>query len=241
MSLAFDQIKEELKLKDYNLWLLIDDNNDEQLEQKVIETTRLENIKNYTISKYDNCYITNSKYSDEYKEFMNGTSAKEEDIFDSNINVKTVNNEQYKEYIKKLGLNYEKMKNKAILINNIRVGKYDEEKNKYIQKNIKMFEYKENETINCKTSDDKQFDVEIGIITDILPFGLEEPSNYALMIVSNDIYEKYNIDNLQLSKNRKILLELIKKANIEHNVSLRMIEQETGISREKLRKIKRGE
>lgn len=47
-----------------------------QLEQKVIETTRLENIKNYTISKYDNCYITNSKYSDEYKEFMNGTSAK---------------------------------------------------------------------------------------------------------------------------------------------------------------------
>lgn len=54
-----------------------------------------------------------------------------------------------------------------------------------------MFEYKENETINCKTSDDKQFDVEIGIITDILPFGLEEPSNYALMIVSNDIYEKY--------------------------------------------------
>ena len=191
MSLAFDQIKEELKLKDYNLWLLIDDNNDEQLEQKVIETTRLENIKNYTISKYDNCYITNSKYSDEYKEFMNGTSAKEEDIFDSNINVKTVNNEQYKEYIKKLGLNYEKMKNKAILINNIRVGKYDEEKNKYIQKNIKMFEYKENETINCKTSDDKQFDVEIGIITDILPFGLEEPSNYALMIVSNDIYEKY--------------------------------------------------
>lgn len=191
MSLAFDQIKEELKLKDYNLWLLIDDNNDEQLEQKVIETTRLENIKNYTISKYDNCYITNSKYSDEYKEFMNGTSAKEEDIFDSNINVKTVNNEQYKEYIKKLGLNYEKMKNKVILINNIRVGKYDEEKNKYIQKNIKMFEYKENETINCKTSDDKQFDVEIGIITDILPFGLEEPSNYALMIVSNDIYEKY--------------------------------------------------
>ena len=191
MSLAFDQIKEELKLKDYNLWLLIDDNNDEQLEQKVIETTRLENIKNYTISKYDNCYITNSKYSDEYKEFMNGTSAKEEDIFDSNINVKTVNNEQYKEYIKKLGLNYEKMKNEAILINNIRVGKYDEEKNKYIQKNIKMFEYKENETINCKTSDDKQFDVEIGIITDILPFGLEEPSNYALMIVSNDIYEKY--------------------------------------------------
>ena len=69
---------------------------------------------------------------------------------------------------KKLGLNYEKMKNKAILINNIRVGKYDEEKNKYIQKNIKMFEYKENETINCKTSDDKQFDVEIGIITEIL-------------------------------------------------------------------------
>lgn len=93
MSLAFDQIKEELKLKDYNLWLLIDDNNDEQLEQKVIETTRLENIKNYTISKYDNCYITNSKYSDEYKRIYEWNICKRRGYICSNINVKTVNNE----------------------------------------------------------------------------------------------------------------------------------------------------
>ena len=52
MSLAFDTVKNELNLQDYNLSLSINMKNDEEMYQKVLETTKLENIKNYTVSKY---------------------------------------------------------------------------------------------------------------------------------------------------------------------------------------------
>ena len=190
MSLAFDEVKNELNLRDYNLSLLIDVKNDEQMYQKALETTKLDNITNYTVSKNDSCYITNPRYSSEYKEFMNVTSDEENDTFDGYINVRTINNEQYKEYIKELGLDYEEMKNKAILIDNRVIGKYDSEKGKYIEKTVKVFDYKENDTINCKTQDDKQFKIKIGLSTDSLPFGIEPISNY-FMIISDEVFEKH--------------------------------------------------
>ena len=190
MSLAFDTVENELNLQDYNLSLLINIKNDEEMYQKVLETTKLENIKNYTVSKYDSCYITNPRYNSEYIEFMNVTSDEESDIIDGYINVRTINNEQYKEYIKELGKDYEEMKNKAILIDNRAIGKYDSEKGKYVEKNLKVFDYKENDTINCKTRDEKNFEIKIGLSTDILPFGFNQESNY-FMIIPDEVFEKY--------------------------------------------------
>ena len=198
MSLAFDTVENELNLKDYNLSLSINMKNDEEMYQKVLETTKLQNIKNYTVSKYDSCYITNPKYSSEYMELMNITSDEENDIIDGYINVRTVNNEQYKEYIKELGKDYEEMKNKAILIDNIIIGKYDSEKGKYVEKNLKVFDYKENDTINCKTQDKKNFEIKIGLSTDILPFGFNQESNY-FMIISEEVFAKYfKSDNIMI-------------------------------------------
>ena len=198
MSLAFDTVENELNLKDYNLSLSINMKNDEEMYQKVLETTKLQNIKNYTVSKYDSCYITNPKYSSEYMELMNVTSDEENDIIDGYINVRTVNNEQYKEYIKELGKDYEEMKNKAILIDNIIIGKYDSEKGKYVEKNLKVFDYKENDTINCKTRDEKNFEIKIGLSTDILPFGFNQESNY-FMIISEEVFAKYfKSDNIMI-------------------------------------------
>lgn len=198
MSLAFDTVENELNLKDYNLSLSINMKNDEEMYQKVLETTKLQNIKNYTVSKYDSCYITNPKYSSEYMELMNVTSDEENNIIDGYINVRTVNNEQYKEYIKELGKDYEEMKNKAILIDNIIIGKYDSEKEKYVEKNLKVFDYKENDTINCKTRDEKNFEIKIGLSTDILPFGFNQESNY-FMIISEEVFEKYfKSDNIMI-------------------------------------------
>lgn len=198
MSLAFDAVENELNLQDYNLSLSINMKNDEEMYQKVLETTKLENIKNYTVSKYDSCYITNPRYNSEYIEFMNVTSDEESDIIDEYINVRTINNEQYKEYIKELGKDYEEMKNKAILIDNRAIGKYDSEKGKYVEKNLKVFDYKENDTINCKTQDKKNFEIKIGLSTDILPFGFNQESNY-FMIISDEVFEKYfKSDNIMI-------------------------------------------
>ena len=129
---------------------------------------------------------------------MNVTSDEESDIINGYINVRTINNEQYKEYIKELGKDYEEMKNKAILIDNRIIGKYDSEKGKYDEKNLEVFDYKENDTINCKTRDEKNFEIKIGLSTDILPFGFNQEPNY-FMIISKEVFEKYfKSDNIMI-------------------------------------------
>ena len=190
MNLAFSEIKNELNLRDYNLSVSMATKMDEQLKIKIKEATKLGNIKNYTILKYDSCNIENPKYSNEFKDYMNITSDNESTILDGYINVKSINNEQYKEYVKKLGLNYEDIKDKAILIDNIKTSQYNKEKNKYVEKTVKVFEYGKNDVIKCKTSDDKEFEIKVGIATDELPFGLDVLSGQ-FILVSDEIYEKY--------------------------------------------------
>ena len=194
MNLAFSEIKNELNLRDYNLSVSMATKMDEQLKDKIEEATKLDNIKNYTILKYDSCNIENPKYSNEFKDYMNITSDKENIILDGYINVESINNEQYKEYVKKLGLNYEDIKDKAILIDNIKTSQYNKEKNKYVEKTVKVFEYGKNDIIKCKTSDNKKFEIKVGIATDELPFGLDVLSGQ-FILVSDEIYEKHFSDH----------------------------------------------
>ena len=194
MNLAFSEIKNELNLRDYNLSVSMATKMDEQLKDKIEEATKLDNIKNYTILKYDSCNIENPKYSNEFKDYMNITSDKENTILDGYINVESINNEQYKEYVKKLGLNYEDIKDKAILIDNINTSQYNKEKNKYVEKTVKVFEYGKNDIIKCKTSDNKEFEIKVGIATDELPFGLDVLSGQ-FILVSDEIYEKHFSDH----------------------------------------------
>lgn len=194
MNLAFSEIKNELNLRDYNLSVSMATKMDDQLKDKIEEATKLDNIKNYTILKYDSCNIENPKYSNEFKDYMNITSDKENTILDGYINVESINNEQYKEYVKKLGLNYEDIKDKAILIDNIKTTQYNKEKNKYVEKTVKVFEYGKNDIIKCKTSDNKEFEIKVGIATDELPFGLDVLSGQ-FILVSDEIYEKHFSDH----------------------------------------------
>ena len=190
MNLAFEEIKNEIKLKDYNISLLADTQDDEQLYKKIIETTKLDNIKSYTISKYSNCQIVNPQYTKEYKDFHSDESDDDNGYFDGNINVRTLNNEQYKKYVEQLGLDHDEMTNKVILVDKQTASKYDKEKGKYIIKNIKRFDYKKNDKINCKTENDTRFELSIGIITNVIPKEFEANADYFL-IINEETFEKY--------------------------------------------------
>ena len=186
MSMAFSEVRNELKLKDYNLSLLVNAKNDSEAYKKVIETTKLDNIKEYAISKYDSIYITNAKYTSEYRNFM-----KDITTYDGYAEVRTINNEQYKQYLKKLGIDYEEAKDKAILIsNNIMYYKSDEETGKTVKKELNTFDYNRNDTISCKNEDEKEFDIKVSTQTDILPFGISKGSS-PIMILSEEVFEKY--------------------------------------------------
>lgn len=174
--------------------LLVEFKADEQLKQKIVETTKLDNIKNYTLSKYDGAYIVNPRYTNEFIEF-NGGSVEENSSLDGDISIKTINNEQYKNYIEKLGLNYEVIKEQAILINNNwLMSKYDAGKGEIIEKQVEVFDYKKNDTISCKKQDNKLFEIQIGEITDTLPFGFSNQTSPTILI-SAEMFEKYFSSN----------------------------------------------
>ena len=191
MSMAFAEVKNELKLKDYNLQLSVHAIDNEQLYEKVKESTKLDNIKNYTISKSDRCYIKNPKYTSEYTKFIDENYGDNKDFYDGYIEVITVNNEQYKEYVKKLGINYENIKDKAIFITrNQLIGTYNVQTGKAEEKNLDVFDYKENDSLVCKIENDNQFEIKIGKITDAFPFGLNQQLNSAI-VVSEELFDKY--------------------------------------------------
>ena len=228
MSLAFDKVRSELNLRDYNLSISINDRIDEQLYKKVSKITELENIKDYTLSKFDSCHIANARYNSEYKEFINDENEEENSIFDGCVKVMTINDEQYKKYIKKLGLNYDYVKDKIILVDNTTVRKFDENKKKWILKKTKSFEYEKGDLLNIITNDEEIFDAQVCITTDILPFGID--NNYeCFIIVSNDLYEKYfrdyNIEIYYDSSNPDKLQDDIDEVLKGHNYNVNNVEQ----------------
>jgi putative ABC transport system permease protein len=137
MSLAFKELRNELNLEDYNVSLIINVENKDELYEKVIETTKLDNIENYSIKREDGIRLVNPKYNQEYIDFFE--IQLNEDTNYSNITVSVVGKEQYEKYIKSLGLSYEKMKDKAILCDYVRIENIDENNNSTY---IKMNEYK---------------------------------------------------------------------------------------------------
>lgn len=196
MNLAFLELKNEINIRDYNVSLYVGGGEEEALYKKALEATKLDNIKNYTLSKYDSCYIVNPKYSSEYRKYLNDVSdgtALDENAY---TNILTINDEQYKEYIKKLGLTYEEIKDKVILIDNVvvSINENNDGKQKTVSKRIRAFDYNEKDIITCMNIDNKEFKIEAGIVTDVLPFGIEKAEDY-MLIISNEMYDKYFNNN----------------------------------------------
>ena len=226
MNLAMEEVKSDVNLRDYNLSLLVNTEKGDELYKKVLDTTTLDNIKEYSIVKYDNFNIDKPQYSSEYKKVLNIDSDENDDALDGSINVRTINNEQYKKYINNLGLNYEEMKDKAILVDEISVS---EEKNS--KQNIRVYSYNKNDTIRCKTTDDKQFDLQIGYVTDKVPFGIEKTSEFILL--SEDTFEKYfNFENVMVyydSSNCSKLQDDIDELLKGYNYNINNVEENANI------------
>ena len=105
--------------------------------------------------------------------------------------IKALGEHQYNEYIKKLELKYEDIKDKAILINSYTGTYYDEESEKNKMSEIEIFDYQVGDNINgyieSNSNDTKNdFDFQIGAITNIKPMG--DFGSQAYLIVSDEFY-----------------------------------------------------
>lgn len=183
MSLAFQSIKEELGSSDYNIYLSVKNDNDTTY-QKIMETTKLDNIKDVVVRKRSNFGFSNTHYSKDYLEWHNPELS---DDIDAYITIFSLNDEAYKKYLQTLNLDYETLKDKGVLIDKYPMIKYENKTNKEKSRILREFDFQIGDTITGNISDNST-SIVVGALSDKYPFGFEN-YNQSILVVSEDLYK----------------------------------------------------
>ncbi len=193
---AFTSIKLEIKEVDYNIHLDLRPNTLD--EEKVSGIAKLENIKDYAVYKGKYVFVDNPKYNKDYKKVVDYT----DDLDFDSIHIRCIGDYQYKKYLKKLKLDYEEFKDKGILIDTELLN-YKNKNGKNKKSLIRKFTYQKGDIINLyqlKSDEDRiNIDIELGAVTNILPFGYGSNSNYSSsIIVSDEMFNKLINENQEV-------------------------------------------
>ena len=181
MELAFQNVNNELKVSDFNIYLNTNAINDYSYN-KFLKTVNLSGVEDYAILRNSELSFTGSHSSKEYLEYF-GT--KKESDAEEHITIFAIGKKQYDKYIKSLGLNYDDIKDKGILFDRQYITSYDKNNNK-ITKNIRVYDFNKGDVI---TSTNKQLNLEIGAISSIGPNLLKNLSN-SYLIISDEMFDK---------------------------------------------------
>ena len=181
MELAFQNVNNELKVSDFNISLSTNAINDYSYS-KFLKTVNLSGVEDYAILRNSELSFTGSHSSKEYLEYF-GT--KNESDAEGHITIFAIGKKQYDKYIKSLGLNYNDIKDKAILFDKQYIISYDKNNNK-ITKNIRVYDFSKGDVI---TSTNNQLNLEIGAISSIGPNLLKNLAN-SYLIISDEMFDK---------------------------------------------------
>lgn len=207
----------------YNYMVFMQENKDDKEEYKILEDiSKLPDAGECSINK-SNVLTMNmdEKHKSELTEY--GKEIKERFYNEENgvrideINVISLSKEAYERYVSKLGGDYEKYKNGAILIDkNINTNN----DGKKIQGNI--YTWKKGDVITGKIND-TQYNIEILAKTEEIPAGVNILYNPdAFIIVSEDFINKVGYKTIALYSNSKDAYKLdeeIKQYKQENNIT----------------------
>ena len=175
INYAFEAMGGYYKDYDYNIKFSSTSSDGQELEQILND----ENFSNYTL-----LYKTNSilKITDMSKLSEFGkTVFIENDLYKNNeipVEIYGLNSEDFKEYLEKLEVDYDKNKDKAVLLDYYSLYK----EGKTIKN--RLLTYAPNDSISGNV-EDKEFNVSISKITETVPDGLEGTYFYSAVIVLN--------------------------------------------------------
>lgn len=155
----------------------------------VLNFSKHDTVKKYSVVR-TSIITGNFKASKDFKKY-NAYMSEEKPILNS-VTFISVGKEEYLRYISKLGLNYNSVKDKGILIDN-NIG-YDTKKKLEVSYN--MTDNKKGDIINFTSmKEDKTFDMELASVTNIRPFGYENNYGSLVMIISDEYMER--LDKLE--------------------------------------------
>ena len=181
MNAFMSEIKQEVNATEYNINYYIKNNEEKNIINKINQTVKLDNIKNYSIIRTTNGTFNNPKYNIE-----------QENIND-NIYIVSIGEEAYKKYLKSLNLNYDDVKDKGILVDEI---KYSVNKNdKIVNKQDRLYKYNKGDIVSMNLyieSNETNINLSVGAISDVRPFGLQKNTEEVYFVVSDEYYDKIN-------------------------------------------------
>lgn len=229
INTAFTLVKMEFGEYNYNISVNVYQNDYEKNYNYLKDITNLDGIKDYSIVR-NTMIETNLKYTNDAVKYNS---------YDSNIaNNKILitlsfGKEEYKRYIKELNLNYDDVKDKAILVNNDIAQFIENDKTKKVV--YQIFDIKSGDFIKGKTvidEDESDVNIEIAKVTDIRPMAYENYYDQPILIISDELMDTLpkrsgmtafiNCDNPDLLQDEidKILIDVdeYNMVNIDKNV-----------------------
>lgn len=197
ITLAFDVVKKEYATTDYNILLSYQKTNDETTK-KIHEIINFDNISKYSVISHLNAIIPNPNYSKEYlkvNKYANETYEYEdesgniiESIPEEYISIYKVGDKSYKNYLQKLGLNYEEAKEKIILINHVNYWVNGENGKPGKNITVPVLNVKQKDNLSVILSN-ATLQLEIITLTQEDPFGIS--NDYTIhAIVSDEYFEE---------------------------------------------------
>ena len=181
MNAFMSEIKQEVNATEYNINYYIKNNEEKNIINKINQTVKLDNIKNYSIIRTTNGTFNNPKYNIE-----------QENIND-NIYIVSIGEEAYKKYLKSLNLNYDDVKDKGILVDEI---KYSVNKgDKIVNKQDRLYKYNKGDIVSMNLyiePNETNINLSVGAISDVRPFGLQKNTEEVYFVVSDEYYDKIN-------------------------------------------------
>ncbi len=182
MNAFMSEIKKEVSASEYNINYNIKNNEEKNIINKINQTVNLDNIKNYSIIRTTFGVFNNPKFNIEPREGIN-----------KDIRIVSIGEEAYKKYLKSLNLNYDDVKDKVILVDEIEYDLLSEEK--LIIKQDRLYKYNKGDIVSTDlrlTSGDVNVSLSIGAISDVRPFGLQGNDADVYIVVSDEYYDRIN-------------------------------------------------
>lgn len=212
MQIMLKQLQAAVGNIDYDISCHIYKENDEEITKlnNVAQTT--EGVTDYTllqsnVGKYDKKFLNK-----EIKQIS-------ENYLDSeSVSIIAVGDIEYNKYIKSLGLNYNDVKDKAILIDTISTATIDASKKPV--REIRLLNLKENDKFDLKSDNGEKLTFEIAKVTKKRPFATNEDmvTPYKILVLSNEYYNKIFKDEKRYSAYYKIKDASKVKTQIEESL-----------------------
>ena len=191
-------------VKDYNLDIsiytqrAINKQEKKTLEASIQEICGLEESERYSVKQSFTYTLPSPKLTDEAKELIpffddEGNPTGPPETLD--LELLSLGDEEYRRYIKRVGLSYEQAERKGILLNSsIEYIRTDDNVKKV---SVELYDYKKGDTLKGTTgkysegkNKHKEMELTLAAITDKLPMGLEAANNYGYLIISDALMEE---------------------------------------------------